>query len=218
MQRETLITLSFLLVSSVAGAQDVARGAGRAGAPGVPRGPVTLASDHQAYWARLKGYINNTARDMAEDMSYKPGYNQRTFGEVWGHMADARFEFCAAARGVPNPNKVNLQQTVKTKADALKAIADSEAFCDPAFASLTDASFVEVITPAAGIEGTGTAPIPRGSILTDLLEHDSIQYGYGVVYLRAVVPFPEGRGRGPGGPGRQGGPQGPPQPAVERGN
>jgi hypothetical protein len=51
---------------------------------------------------------------------------------------------------------------------------------------------------------TGTAPIPRGSILADLIEHDSIQYGYAVVYLRSVVPVPEGRGgtaqRGGGAP------------------
>jgi hypothetical protein len=202
MLRTSCFLLSCLFVSTMATAQGQDRD--RGGAPGAAPTPVTLTSDHQLQWTRIKGYINGTAKDMPDDMSYKPGSNPRTFGEVWGHMADSRFGFCAAARGLPNPNKVRWQQTVKTKADALKAIAESEAFCDPAFASLTDATFVEVVTPAEGIEVTGMAPIPRGSILSDLIEHDSIQYGYAVVYLRSVVPGPEGRGgtaqRGGGAP------------------
>ena len=148
MWRTGCFVLSLLFVSTMAVAQD--QGRGRGGAPGAAPRPITLTSDHQVQWRRIKGFINDTARDMPEDMNYKPGFNQRTFGEVWGHMADSRFSFCAAARGVPNPNKVRLQQTIKTKADALKAIADSEAFCDPAFASLTDAAFIEVVTPAEG--------------------------------------------------------------------
>jgi hypothetical protein len=206
MQRTTHFVLGFLLVSSVAVAQGQGRGRAAGAAAEEARGPITLSSNQRAGWAQIKGFIDTTARDLPEDMSYKPGYNTRTFGQVWGHMADARFSFCAAARGVPNPNKVSLQQTIKTKADALKAIADSAAFCDPAFASMTDAAFVETITPATAIEVTGTTPIPRGSILANLLEHDSIQYGYGVVYLRSIVPAPP-RGGGAAA-----------QPAAGRGN
>ena len=198
MQRTAYVVLSVLLVSSVANAQERGRAAGPASAP------VTLASALQASWSQVKGYVNSTAKDIPEDaIAYKPGYNRRSFGEVWGHLADDRFRNCAAARGVASPNKVNLQQTVKTKADVLKAIADSEAFCDAAFAALTDASFVEIVTPITALEGPdGTAARPRGAILAALIAHDSIQYGYGVVYLHTLVPFSEPEGRGRGGPGR----------------
>lgn len=199
--RTTSLVLSLLLVSSVA----LAQGRRPAAAGDAAHGPITLTSSHQESWVRTKGYINNAAKEMPEDMAYKPGFNPRSIGQVLGHMADARFAFCAAARGVANPNNVNLQQTIKTKADALKAIADSEAYCDPVFASLTDASFVETITPISGIEGSGTTAMPRGAVLSELLQHDSIQYGYAVVYLRAVVEGPPNRAPNRGATGQQGG-------------
>jgi len=196
MQRTTYLALSVLLTSSVVIAQDRSggRGSTSAGRPAA----LTLASAQQAGWTRIKGFVNNTLRDMPETaVPFKPGYNQRSFGEIWGHLADDRFRNCAAARGVANPNTVNLQQSVKTKADVVKAISDSEAFCDPAFASLTDASFVEVVTPITPLEGAdGSAARPRGSILEALIEHDSIQYGYAVVYLRTLVQPPPANGRG----------------------
>ena len=120
--RITSFVLSLLLVSSVALAQQQGSGQ-RPGAAGAAPARITLSADHQVSWARNKGFVNDTAKNLPEDMSYKPGYNPRTFGEVWGHMANERFKFCAAARGVANPNTVNLQQTIKTRADALKAIA-----------------------------------------------------------------------------------------------
>ena len=50
-----------------------------------------------------------------------------------GHAANAQFGACAAARGVANPNQGNDNEKKATKAEFVKALADSFAFCDEAF-------------------------------------------------------------------------------------
>jgi hypothetical protein len=72
----------------------------------------------------------------------------RTFGQLWGHLAQAQFGQCSAAAGVPNPSQgKQLEPELKTKAEFAKALADSFAICDKAFAAFTDQNAIE-LTPA----------------------------------------------------------------------
>jgi len=48
-----------------------------------------------------------------------------------------------------NPNSQDLEKKT-TKAELVKALADSFAYCDSAFADLTDASAVQLATFGAG--------------------------------------------------------------------
>ena len=80
----------------------------------------------------------------------------------------------------------------------VKAVADSFAFCDDAFSSLTEASAQEMIANGRGGQQSRTAA------LLGVLQHGSEMYGIGTVYLRLkglVPPSTElfQRGRGPAG-------------------
>jgi hypothetical protein len=107
---------------------------------------------------------------------------------------------CASARGVPNPNMGINNEQKTTKTEMVKALADSFAFCDPAFASLTEENGAQMMA-------RGRGQMARSAILADLITHSNEMYGTAAVYLRAknVVPpstegaqQPQQRGGGPG--------------------
>jgi hypothetical protein len=85
----------------------------------------------------------------------------------------------------------------------MKAVADSFAFCDDVFSSLTDASATEMISNGRGGQQS------RVTALLGVIAHDSEMYGIGTVYLRLKGQIPPStelfmRGRGaPAGRGRQ---------------
>ena len=66
----------------------------------------------------------------------------------------------------------------------VKALADSFAFCDDAFAALTDQSVAEMVTGGRG------GPRAKAVMLSAVVEHGNEMYGIGTVYqrLKGVVP------------------------------
>jgi hypothetical protein len=199
MQRMFSLSIGVLFFASSVLAQG---GGGRQG--GAPAGPVGLAAGQQQSYNRVKGLVMGSANEMPEDgFSHKPADGIRTFAQLFAHISDFHYGTCAQALGVPNPRmgQPSLEMSVATKADALKTLQESYAFCDPAFSSLTDQSIAELIMGGRG------GPRARGAILSQLLEHDNEMYGISTVYLRTnsrVPPASQGRGRGGAG-GRQGG-------------
>ena len=82
------------------------------------------------------------------DYSFKVGSmpEARTYGQLIAHIAQAQFGQCSGLTGVPNPMAgKNLEQELKTKAELTKALADSFALCDKAFADVTDANATEMV-------------------------------------------------------------------------
>ena len=137
------------------------------GAPSVaqpiPAGQkIGLARYLQAGYGGLKTDLTEAAEKMPEaDYGFKPGSmaDVRTFGQLFAHVAVGQFDACAAAKAVPNPNlHQNLEQELKTKAEFLKALTDSFAFCDDLFSSLTDANAMEFVKL-----GQGEGSTKRGS-------------------------------------------------------
>ena len=126
----------------------------------------------------------------------------RSYGQLWGHVADAQFGQCSGAKGVPSPRQGQPSfETLTTKADIVKAVADSFAVCDEAFSSLTDASAAEMISNGRGGQQS------RVVALLGVLSHGAEMYGIGTVYLRLkgqVPPSSEPAGRGAPGGGRRG--------------
>ena len=146
----------------------------------------------------IKMNLTEAAQKFSDaDYSYRPSPEIRTFGGQLAHVANSQFNACAAARGEKNPNQgTNLEQTKTTKADIVQALNDSFAFCDPAFAALTDQSAAELVQQ-------GQNEVARGSVLSNLISHSNEEYGILTVYMRTkgmVPPSTERgmRGRGAG--------------------
>ena len=163
-----------VLAASVAAAQ---------GPP--PQGPVGTAVAIQRGYAQLKTNVTASAEKMPEaDYFFKPTADIRGYGQLWAHVADAQFGQCSGAKGVPNPRQGQPSfETLTTKAEVVKAVADSFAFCDDAFSSLTEASAQEMISNGRGGQQT------RAAALLGVLQHGSEMYGIGTVYCASRARF-----------------------------
>jgi uncharacterized damage-inducible protein DinB len=177
-----------------------------ADAQGPPQGPVGTATALQRNYAQLKNNVTASAEKLSDaDYSFKPTPDVRTFGQLWGHVADAQFGQCSGPKGVANPRQGQPSfETLTTKAEVVKALADSFAFCDDVFSSLTDESAAQMISNGRGGQQS------RAAALLGVVTHGSEMYGIGTVYLRLkglIPPSTElfmGRGRGGPGGGRRG--------------
>jgi uncharacterized damage-inducible protein DinB len=112
----------------------------------------------------------------------------RTYGQFIGHIADANFLFCSRAKGEANPNTDSIEKTKTSRADLIKALNDSMAYCDPVYASLTDATAVEFVkVPAAN---NTTREVVRAAPLMNNNSHNNEHYGNLVTYMRSkgIVP------------------------------
>jgi hypothetical protein len=148
---------------------------------------LTLTASLNRGYNSVKQNLTEEAAKMPEaDYGFKPGpaAELRTFGQLFGHVANSQFGSCAAALGQPNPNQGhNLENELKTKAEFQKALADSFALCDKAFAALTDQNALEMVRQGQG-------EIARAGLLANVVAHSNEMYGTGAVYMRAkgLVP------------------------------
>ncbi|MBM3780787.1 MAG: DinB family protein [Acidobacteria bacterium] len=133
----------------------------------------------------VKRNLTEMAANMPEaDYGYKPHQDSRTFGQLFAHAATSMYGSCSAVRGVANPNPgKNLEQDLKTKAEFVKALAESFAFCDEAVKGMTDANAVEFVKQ-------GQNEVARASIIAGVTSHNNEMYGTGAAYMRAkgLVP------------------------------
>ena len=142
-------------------------------------GPAGIAVGLQRAYAALKTNLTQSAEKMPEaDYSFKPTNEIRGYGQLCGHVANAQFGQCAQAKGVPNPSMGVDLEGKATKAEFVKALADSFAFCDDAFSSLTDATAAELLTGGRG------GPTARAVVLLGVIAHGNEMYGIGTVYQR----------------------------------
>jgi hypothetical protein len=167
--------------------------------PPPPGQPLTLTASLQRSYNAIKMNLTESAAKMPDaDFEFKVGTmpETRTFAALFGHVANSQFNTCAAVKGVANPNQGNnLEQSARTKADVVKALADSFAFCDEAFSSLTEQNALQMVKQGQG-------EIARAAALANLVSHSNEMYGTSAAYLRAkglVPPSTErqpARGRG----------------------
>jgi hypothetical protein len=168
-------------------------------------GPVGMAGGLQQAYEQIKGNLTQAAEAVPESgWGFKPSTleDTRTYGQVIGHVANAQFFQCSGPSGMANPNQGNdLEDAARTRAEVIKGLADSFAFCDKAFGMLTDANAME------GVSGGRGGPSPRALLLMNVVAHSNEMYGTAAVYLRAqniVPPSTANRGRGRGGRGGRG--------------
>ena len=142
--------------------------------------------------ANIQTNITKSADKLAEaDYGFRPAgiaTEVRTFGQFLGHLADSNYFYCSRAKGEANPNKVQIEKTATAKADLVKALGESFAYCDSVYGAQTDAKLTETMT-VPGPNNT-TRQIARGQVLIANLAHNNEHYGNLVTYLRAknIVP------------------------------
>ena len=157
---------------------------------------IGLATSLQRGYATFKTNFTQAAEKMPEaDYTFKPGSTPeaRTFGAAIAHIAQSQFGQCSVLKGVPNPMQgKNLEQELKTKAEVTKALAESYALCDEAFAAVTDANATEMVKQ-------GQNEVTRAAALYGVIVHGNEMAGTAYVYLRSkniVPPSTENAGRG----------------------
>jgi hypothetical protein len=138
-------------------------------------------------WDAAKANLQQSAELMPEpDYSFKPVDSVRTFGQILAHVAGANYVFCSAARAEKSPfSEDHFEQTAKTKADIVKAVNDSVAYCDGALKALTDRTAGESVTMPFGMGSR-----PRANALIGNTVHVQEHYGNLVTYFRikGMVP------------------------------
>jgi uncharacterized damage-inducible protein DinB len=139
----------------------------------------------QGAWGGAKRNIVESADQMPEaNYSFKPVDTVRTFGQILAHVADSNYFYCARSKGeAPPVPDGTLEKTATTKAAIVKALAESVAYCDAVYASLTPASAVDMVK-------AGNNQIPRVQPLFSNVSHNVEHYGNLVTYFRMknVVP------------------------------
>jgi len=163
-----------------------------AAAQQAPQAPPTVAGFVRNAYTGNKNNIVRSAEKMPEEFfGLRPGPQEevRTFGQHLAHVANYNFLWCSQAKGDKNPYAgINLEKTLKTKAEITKALTDSFAYCDPVYAALTDASGAEVvdITQESGRQVRQT----RMGLLILNLTHNNELYGNLVTTMRmkSIVP------------------------------
>jgi uncharacterized damage-inducible protein DinB len=135
-------------------------------------------------WNTVKRYVAASAEKMpAEQYGFKPTPEVRSFGELVGHLANEHYLLCSPLKGENNPmEKVDFEKTT-AKADLVKAINDSIAYCDAAYAAAKD----DPKTIASFSETKRDTPF-RVMLLN--VTHDNEHYGNMITYLRmkGIVP------------------------------
>lgn len=147
--------------------------------------PITQAL--RSAWTDAKTNFRASADVMPEaKYGFKPVDGVRSFGAILAHVAGASYEFCAAAKGEQPPHvEAEFEKSAKTKAEIVKALDGSIAYCDEAYQGLDDAKAAQVVTGAFG--GPQAA---RASSLIGNTTHFQEHYGNLVTYLRinGLVP------------------------------
>ena len=145
---------------------------------------------HNAFNSNRKN-IEKSAEKVSEDLyGLRPGPQEevRTFGQILGHLANFNYLWCSQAKGEKNPGQGSDFEKLASKAALLRALSDAFTYCDTAYAALTDASGLEVITVTQ--ESGRKAQVPRMSLLVLNYGHNNDHYGNLVTYMRikSIVP------------------------------
>lgn len=151
------------------------------GAPPTPANPLISVS--KAMYGITKGDVLGSLNKIPDDMwSYQPTPDVRSVGQLFAHIADAQYEFCGVATGDTNAGK-NIEKTMKTKAEIAPALKEAFAYCDSAYANMTDANAAEMVK-FFGMR------ITKLGAMDFNIAHNMEHYGNLVTYMRlkGIVP------------------------------
>ena len=156
----------------------VCAGVARAQAPAAP---LSYVNEIKQSYNGIKNNVLRAAEKMPEEFySYKPSPDVRDFGGEVAHAADIQTMLCSMALNSPKQGNA---ATKTKKADLIAALQESNALCDQAYNSLSDANASE------------GRPFIRGQrtligVLEFNVSHHNETYGTMVPYMRSkgIVP------------------------------
>jgi uncharacterized damage-inducible protein DinB len=146
-----------------------------------------VAAGVRTAWDGAKRNLTRSAELMPEsDYSFRPVDTVRTFGQILAHVAGANYVFCSSAKGEKSPHEeAAFEKTATTRAQIIKALGESIAYCDAAYAALDDKRAGETIDLPFGM-GKGARALPLILNTGHLQEH----YGNLVTYFRVKGMVP----------------------------
>jgi uncharacterized damage-inducible protein DinB len=154
--------------------------------------PPTVAGAVRNFYNGVKDNIIRSGEKMPEQFyGLRPGTQEevRTFGQHLAHVANFNYLWCAQAKGEKNPNAgINLEKTLTTKDEIMKALRGSFDYCDGAYNFLTDANSSEIITITQE-NGRQTQQTRMGLLMLNVVHNEEL-YGSIVTTLRIknIVP------------------------------
>jgi uncharacterized damage-inducible protein DinB len=170
--------LALVLLSVGAPASAQTTGAGYSGALS-----SSLASMAKAMHTTIRQNIAQAAAAMpAEEFSFKPTPDVRSFGQLVGHVINANFFFCSQAAGETSAATRNYEE-VTEKAALVAALTESLAYCDKVYNATTDATFNQAVKMPSAYGNAATETV-RGAVLVFNTTHNNEHYGNMVVYMR----------------------------------
>jgi len=145
---------------------------------------------HNAFSTNRKN-IERSAEKVPEGLyGMRPGeqLEVRTFGQMLGHLANFNYLWCSQAKGEKNPAQGSDFEKLTSKALLIRTLGDAFSYCDSAYAALTDASGLEIVTVTQ--ENGRQTQVPRMSLLVLNYGHNNDHYGNLVTYMRikSIVP------------------------------
>ena len=171
---KNILTVTLLMTASAA----------LASAQPQPSADSGYTGNARSRWNAIKRNIAASAQAMPDaDYAYKPTPDVRSFGELIGHLANEHYEICSGLKGEKNAQEAIDYEKTTAKADLVKAINESIAYCDAGFnAWKDDAKTIAPIAPPR-------RDTPFSLMLLNVT-HDSEHYGNIVTYLRlkGIVP------------------------------
>jgi hypothetical protein len=185
------VSLSVALAAQTAG--------GQRGQAAPPTPPASTSAEVLVMYTNITNFIGRTATMVpAEKFTWQPTPEVRTFARLFAHIVDDNNGACAAMAGVtPAPvrldtgnDKDGWAANKMAKADLERALADSVALCNKAFAVVDQTNMMEM-------QGRRTK---IGALIYNT-SHINEHYGNLVTYLRLnsmVPPSSAPRGGGPG--------------------
>lgn len=150
-------------------------------AEAVPASP--LVAHGQGLYTGSQEILLRAAEAMPEESyGFRPVDTVRTFGQIVGHVADSQYFMCSTVLGETNPAPA-VEKTKTTKSELVAALREAFAYCQRAYAGLTDATAVETVTMMGGDS-------PKLGVLNVNNVHAIEHYGNMVTYLRmnGIVP------------------------------
>jgi len=156
--------------------------------PAEPAAPTTAHTDSlKVSYEIAKSDLTRSAEQMPEeDYGFRPAGvadDVRSFGQILAHVAGANYMFCGMVSGEAGM-EVDVATTT-AKADIVKALNDSFAFCDRAFASVNDQTGAAMVNI-----GFLNADLTKLGVLAFSIAHDMEHYGNLVTYFRAKGMVP----------------------------
>ena len=142
-----------------------------------------ISADTKLIWQMASGNIVKSAEKMPEESyGFKPSHDVRSFAQLVGHVSDAAYMFCSAAKGEQHA-PVNVEKTKTSKTDLVAAVKEAMAYCAAVNSEMTDAKGTEMVK-FIGMERT------RLGVLNFNNAHTMEHYGNMVTYMRirGIVP------------------------------